>query len=251
MMVFRKMTYYLFMVILGTTVPQSNAQIPPDDPTLTTSAAVDETPEWMTRLASRHQALVEQNGVGTDTALRARLLLMLASDQQARTELLDSAKKSGVQPDPRVLIPGDRKLTAELKEIVSRDGWPTIHLVGFEASNAAMVILIHTEDNVWQSSLLPSLEQLCTEDKIDGSQLATLIDKELVEAGKHQRYGTQFKIEGRYMEVYAVEDPAALDVRRAAAMLPPMDVYKQMLATAYGMAVGKDIADPSIKAVQP
>jgi hypothetical protein len=245
------MTYYLYMVILEKLASQPDAQIPRESLTLDTSTMVDETPEWVARVASRQQALVEKNGVGTDSVLRDRLLVMLASDQQARIELVDSAKKGGQQPDPRNLIPSDRQLTAELKQIVSRDGWPTIQLVGFEASNAAMFILIHTEDHVWQRSLLPLLEQLSREDKIDGSQLATLIDKELVEAGKPQLYGTQFKIEGQHMEVYDVEDRAALDARRAAAMLPPMDVYRQMLTTAYGMAVDADGIDLSNRDVQP
>ena len=198
-------------------------------------------PAWMNSLALHHQQLIDLNGPGTNASLRDRLLKAAAIDQEARTSLLEDAKRTGATPDPAKLRPTDAQLTAELKEIVAQDGWPTIHLVGFDASNAAMLILTHTEDHAWQEVLLPKLERLCSEGKIDGSQLALVVDKQLVSAGKLQRYGTQFKFTNGHMAMYAVESPDALDARRAAAMLPPLDVYKQMLSSAYNMPATNDV----------
>jgi hypothetical protein len=69
---------------------------------------------------------------------------------------------------------------------------------------------------------------------IVGSDIATLIDKTLVAAGKPQRFGTQFswKADGP-MVMDPVEDPLHLDERREAYSLPPMDLYKRGLAAMY------------------
>ena len=48
-----------------------------------------------------------------------------------------------------------------------------------------------------------------------------------------QRFGTQFKFADGEMAMYAVEDPAQLDVLRAKWLLPPEDVYKEMMSQIY------------------
>jgi len=131
----------------------------------------------------------------------------------------------------------DKQLTAELKEIVARHGWPTIAMVGMDASNAAMTVLTHTPDHAWQRSMLPMLEELAAKGKIDGSALATVVDKELVSEGKLQRYGTQFKFVDGKMAMVAVEDPAGLDARRATVYLMPIKVYEGMLEQGYHLKV--------------
>ncbi len=135
----------------------------------------------------------------------------------------------------------DAALTAQLKKIVAERGWPTIALVGYDASNAAMLILTHTPDHAWQVSLLPQLENLADANRIDPSALATVIDKELVNEGKLQRYGTQFKYVDGAIAMYGVEDPGGLDRERAEVMLPPLDVYKQQLGAMYHLKVTNQI----------
>jgi hypothetical protein len=138
----------------------------------------------------------------------------------------------------------DNRLTAELKEIVGRNGWPTIAEVGIDASNAAMLILAHTTDHAWQVSMPPTLEKLAADEQIDGAMVALIVDKELVAEHKDQRYGTQFKfVDGQAM-MFAVEDPAHLDERRARAFLPPMAAYKQMLGQMYHLQVSDMIVRP-------
>ena len=186
-------------------------------------------PAWKVELERRHAELVSRNGPGTDAALRDRLVAMYASDQEARGAGTGhpayTAKTAAV----------DVRLTAELKEIVSQHGWPTIATVGFDASNDAMAMLTHTPDHAWQLSLVPRLEKLAGEGKIDGSALATVVDKELVSEGKPQRYGTQFKVVDGKMAMFAVEDPAGLDARRAVVFLMPIKVYEGMLEQTYHM----------------
>jgi hypothetical protein len=203
--------------------------------------ATQATPAWQLDLQQRHAQLIAQNGPGTDAALRDQLLAMKETDQNARGISHGEPMHAGQLQMATNLREIDATLTAQLKEIVAKSGWPTIALVGIEASNAAILVLTHTQDHAWQRSLLPQLESLADAGKIDGSYVATLIDKELVSEGKLQRYGTQFKLVDGEMAMFGVEDPAMLDARRAKAFLPPEEVYKQMLSQMYHLKAGDKI----------
>jgi hypothetical protein len=199
-------------------------------------------PDWKDEIARRREALVTKNGTGTDTNLRAELLKMRDEDQKARGVDASSKAKGHVEIAAN-LAAIDASLTNELKLIVTGKGWPTISMVGIEASNAAMLILTHTHDHAWQASLLPTLENLADQRKIDASALALVIDKEMVSEGKLQRYGTQFKqMDDGTIAMYGVEDPGGLDGQRARVMLPPIDAYKGMLAQMYHLKVTNKIA---------
>jgi hypothetical protein len=125
---------------------------------------------------------------------------------------------------------------------VQGSGWPTIAMVGIEASDAAMLVLTHTRDHAWQESLLPELESMADHKQIEGSALAFVIDKDLVSRHQLQRYGTQFKsMDDGSMAMFGVEDPANLDKRRAMVMLPPLEAYEQQLATMYHLKVSGKI----------
>lgn len=196
---------------------------------------------WRNDAAVRRAELVKRNGAGTDAALREKLLAMGAKDQAARG-IVDGQPVDKDRLEMAKNLGGiDAGLTAELKAMVARHGWPTIALVGFEASNDAMAILTHTPDHAWQRSMLPQLERLAGEGKIDGSALATVVDKELVSEGKLQRYGTQFKVVGGKMAMVAVEDPEGLDARRASVFLPPMKTYEEMLVQMYHLPVSDQV----------
>ena len=197
------------------------------------AAKSDVEPAWKVDLERRHDELIQRNGPGTDAALRDQLLAMADRDQSARGIEHGQPKNKEKLEMATNLSEIDAGLTTELKDIVTRNGWPTIGLVGIEASNGAMLILTHTADHAWQLSLLPQLETLADDGKIDGSRLALVIDKELVSEGKLQRYGSQFKMLDGAMAMFGVEDPGTLDARRAKVFLPPMEVYKQLLSEMY------------------
>jgi hypothetical protein len=199
--------------------------------------------DWQAAIAKRRQQLVDTNGPGTDTALRDRLLKMQSTDQAARGLVAGGAQGS-VEERMQQLRETDAQLTSELKQIVATKGWPTISLVGIEASNAAMLILNHTADHGWQQQLLPQLEQLADSGKIDSSGLALVVDRELVAEGKPQRYGSQFKNVNGHLAMYAVEDPGGLDSLRTRAMLPPIEVYKQSLTKMSGLKATNEIVSP-------
>jgi hypothetical protein len=197
-------------------------------------------PAWQLELQHRREALVERNGSGTNAALRDQLLAMRDQDQRARGMAGDAGKPGPIEIAGN-LAEIDAALTAQLKQVVAASGWPTIAMVGIDASNAAMLVLTHTADHAWQRSLLPKLEELADAQQIDGSALALVIDKELVAEGKLQRYGTQFKRVPEGIAMYGVEDPAGLDTLREQVMLPPIDVYKQQLSSLYHLKATNQI----------
>jgi hypothetical protein len=226
------------LVLFSLSVPLAAKAQEPAAPT----AEVKPPADWKADLEKRRIALITRNGSGTDAALRDELLAMKETDQNARGIDYGQAKKD--KPEG-TLAEVDAQLTEQLKAIVEKDGWPTIKLVGIEASNAAMLVLTHTHDHAWQEYLLPKLEELADTGKIDGSSLAFVIDRELVSAGQLQRYGTQFKVVDGQMAMFGVEDPAGLDARRAAVFLPPLEAYEQQLEAMYHLkASGKVIMAP-------
>jgi hypothetical protein len=200
-----------------------------------------QTPAWEAAIEARHAELIRVNGSGTDTALRDQLLKMGAEDQAVRG-FANGKQVSGMTQEMIQKLPGtDARLTAALQQIVKERGWPTIALVGIDASNAAMLILTHTKDHAWQRQLLPQLQALADAGKIDGSSLALVVDKELVAEGKLQRYGSQFKLLNGKMAMFAVENPSTLNQRRAQALLPPIDVYKETLTKIYHLQASDDV----------
>lgn len=213
-------------------------------------AAQQPTPAWETSLEARRQQLITSNGPGTDTALRSELLTLRDQDQAARG--FRNGAPATPTAAPRMasnLAEIDAAITTRLRSIVGQKGWPTIALVGYDASNAAMLLLTHSADHAWQQSLTAQLATLADQGKIDGSALALVIDKQLVAAGKPQRYGSQFKFVDGEARMYAVEDPGGLDQLRARTLLPPMDVYRQILAGMYHLKTSNRIASPTPPAV--
>ena len=229
----------LVLLLASSPAPATNLQQQPP-----AAASTD----WMADLQRRRAALIQHNGPGTNAALREQLLSMRDADQAARGLRRAPGEETRPLKIALNLAEIDQNLTSQLRQIFEKNGWPTIYLVGLDASNAAMLILTHTADHEWQRSLLPQLESLADTGRIDGSALALVIDKDLIAHGQPQRYGSQFKLVNGEMAMYAVEDPGALDRHRADALLPPMDVYRKQLMDLYHYNVSKQIVAPTPQA---
>jgi hypothetical protein len=176
--------------------------------------------------------LEEKHGSGTSRELKRRLNAMAKRDQAVRTPTYVTGNVSEVLV--RRQQQTDDRLTRELKQIVARDGWPTIRLVGLEASENAALVLVHSRDHDFQRSLLRRLQTLVEQGEILGSSVALLTDKILISEGKPQRFGTQFDWTNKTIRMLPVEDQAHLDERRAKYLLPPMAEYTKTLQQLYG-----------------
>jgi hypothetical protein len=199
---------------------------------------------WEKAAEAHHDALLKQWGEGSDSALREKLQAMYVRDQGARRFMMTLPQAQWTDALARQQRDTDVALTLQLKAMVRTHGWPTFQLVGIDGSSQAMLILNHSADHAWQSEMLPQLERLAVNGEIDGADLAMFVDKTLIAARKPQRYGMTFKFVDGRMQMYAVEDPAHLAARRERMMLPPLVVYKHMLAEIYHLRETDEIAQP-------
>ncbi len=161
---------------------------------------------------------------------------MYKDDQEVRARLT-SAPPHQTLAATKQMEEVDARVTARLKDIVATKGWPTIALVGAQASQAAAVMLTHSAESKWQAALLPQLRKLVAEDRIFGSDIAGLTDRILVSQGKSQVFGTQFKERNGRMVMLPVIDPKHLERRRAQYLLPPMPEYRKTLGEIYHMPI--------------
>lgn len=187
---------------------------------------------WETRTEANAQRLITKNGTGTDLQLKRELLKMRDDDQGIR-EAFNAAPEAQKTALAEKMESTDVRVTDQLKGIVAQKGWPTISLVGAEASQAAAIILVHSPDHQWQRRMLPLLNKLVKQDKIFGSDIAVLTDRILVSDGKLQEFGTQFQQVDGKMVMMPVKDLKHLEQRRAKCLLPPMPVYRQLISDMY------------------
>jgi hypothetical protein len=116
--------------------------------------------------------------------------------------------------------------TKRLREIINKIGWPTIDQVGEEASDAAFLIVQHSDHNPsFQEEVLSKMGE-APDHSIPGHHIAYLTDRVRVAEGKDQLYGTQFQEDeqGR-LAPYPIEDEDQLDGRREEMGLQPFDDY--------------------------
>jgi hypothetical protein len=140
--------------------------------------------------------------------LASRINKMAEVDQQMRTRV-----QAGGEWDLSI----DKTNTEELKSIIDEFGWPTIDLVGEEASNNAWLLAQHADHDLeFQKEVLDLLIERRGENpnSIRASNIAYLTDRILVAEGKEQEFGTQFKIGDDGLTLRPVRDFKNVNERR-------------------------------------
>lgn len=175
------------------------------------------------------------NGHWANNAVRARepdvreLFRRVFADQhQLMSEppaALGEAGIAVVAGDVRTLA---RANAAWLKTVLARIGWFDIPRSGRNASQAAWLIVQHSDhDRAWQAEILETLRPRQPRGDVQARHVAYLVDRVAVNGGRPQTYGTQ----GRCMpsgewQPRAVIDPENLDRRRAEVELEPIAAYR-------------------------
>lgn len=114
--------------------------------------------------------------------------------------------------------------TKRLLELLDLYGWPTATAVTEYAAAGAALIINHTTHEV-RSQYFPMLEKAFKQGEAQPLRYAKLQDRLLVEEGKPQLYGTQWKFEGPRKAPQPIEQPEYVDKRRAAIGLGPLSTY--------------------------
>ncbi|PWI04544.1 hypothetical protein DIZ27_44705 [Streptomyces sp. NWU339] len=137
----------------------------------------------------------------------------------------------------------DADNTRFLGEIVIRYGWPERSRAGEDGCQAAVAIAVHADqDRQLQGRLLTALREAAP------AQWAHVQDRVLVNSGRPQLHGTQYVYRpdgpGSRLEFLPVDEPAALDHRRAQVGLPPHGEQAQRLHRHHLASLSAPAASP-------
>jgi hypothetical protein len=117
------------------------------------------------------------------------------------------------------------KQANRIQEIVTEFGWPTVDMVGKEASQAAWIIVQHADyDKEFQERMLKIIRPLALEGKIEPSNYAYLYDR----THRLQLYGTQGKCEGTTFTPFPIQDIEDIDSRRREMKMTTAQAYWDM-----------------------
>ncbi len=112
----------------------------------------------------------------------------------------------------------------KLLELLELYGWPTATSVTEYAAAGAALIINHTTYEI-RSQYFPMLEEAFKKGEAQPLRYAKIRDRLLVEEGKKQLYGTQWKIENSKRVPHPINQPEYVDNRRSEIGLGPLNIY--------------------------
>ena len=114
----------------------------------------------------------------------------------------------------------------EMQAIVKTHGWPTYDMVGDLAADALLLVVNHHPDAEVRKQYLPQIKAACEAGQGSCMEYAKIHDRILVDEGKEQLYGMQFRYnKERKLEPFPIEKPEKVDKRRKAIGLEPLAEY--------------------------
>lgn len=173
-----------------------------------------------------------------EEALRLELLRMYETDQAVRMRHTEGGVAKVTEADVRAQNEVDEANTRRLLEIFNQHGFPGPALVGRDAADKALVIVLHSPSLALKRQTLKHLKRLVRRGEMPPHSVANLTDIILHDhLRKPQLYGTRFDVVGGKMVLRNVKDPARLDERRRKVGLPPLAEYARELGELYKMPV--------------
>jgi hypothetical protein len=172
-----------------------------------------------------------------EPALREELLEMLVQDQAVRTGTPPPGDTRSADELLAAMSETDEANQARIVEILDTYGWPGWQLVGSDGAFAAWVIIQHADLDVpLQKRGLELMGAAVDAGDADPSDYAYLVDRVRVAEGQLQVFGTQWGSDeaGNPKPRTPIEDPANVDIRRAAVGLGTIADYLDELAAFYG-----------------
>jgi DNA-directed RNA polymerase subunit RPC12/RpoP len=173
--------------------------------------------------------------------LRSELLRRRQDDLTARASLrhADSAVR-------RELLRVTDDNTRWIKSVVHRHGWPGRSLVGEEGSEAAWLLVQHSDrDLEFQARCVELLREAVLLSEASPGNLAHLIDRVQLASGETQLYGTQLNaFEGRYVAP-RLRDPDLVDLRRASVGLDSLQRHLARALEQFGKPLPAVVTCPN------
>ncbi len=165
----------------------------------------------------------------------ATQLLKLIQKDQALDYPLDMAKryymKNGKIPHWYYPIAAQKKEIgatnfSKIEQLIAKYGWPKYSSVGELAADAPLIIINHLEGEEMRIKYLPKIKEACLQKEGSCMEYAKIQDRILVNTGKLQIYGMQFRYnKERKLEPFPIKDPEYVDQKRKAIGLVPLKQY--------------------------
>ncbi|MEH6537371.1 MAG: DUF6624 domain-containing protein [Psychroserpens sp.] len=112
----------------------------------------------------------------------------------------------------------------QLVKLLDINGWPTASSVTEYAAAGAALIINHTTYEI-RSKYFPMLEKAFKQGEAQPLRYAKMRDRLLMEEGKEQLFGTQWKFVNSKRVPHPIEEPEYVDKRRSEIGLGPLSVY--------------------------
>ena len=132
---------------------------------------------------------------------------------------------------------------ARLCQILKEFGWPTLAEVGKDGVSATIYLVRSSRQPDLQVDLLPVIIAAVKRGEADKGEVADLVDRIRVDAGRKQLFGTQVKIMNGFLVLVPIEAEAQVDARRKQFGLAPLADHLRELQREY--------QTPLIRAVAP
>lgn len=178
-------------------------------------------------------------------------------DQRYRAMLFDPrlnrkpdslAAALGVPPSELNATIGERMRQADARNlsrvqaILQQYGYPGKTLVGAPTNEAAWNVVQHNPASI--PRYLPLIKAAADRGELPFHRYATMLDRQLVNEGKAQRYGTQLQnFNGQPPFVWPIENPAQVNqLRRQAGFTQTVEQYAATFGTAYRVLTLADVA---------
>lgn len=115
---------------------------------------------------------------------------------------------------------------SKMQSLIVQNGWPTYNAVGKIAADGPLLIINHHKDDAVRVQYLAQIKQACLNKQGSCIEFAKIQDRILVNAGKPQLYGMQFRYNAnRKLVPFPIQDPEYVDQRRAAIGLESLQKY--------------------------
>jgi hypothetical protein len=200
----------------------------------------------MTRLALRTLLLAAallcaarlaaaQSAPPQNEALRQELLRMYEADQAVR--LRGGGDIWRDEALAREIMALDAAHTKRLLEIFEAHGFPGARLVGREATQAAVTMIVHGPSLELKKRALAPLREAARRGEAPMQVYASLLDTVLRQEGQPQVYGTRFELVGDKLVLAPTRDIRGLAARRKKVGLMPMAEYVKGLEEMYKVPV--------------
>ena len=115
---------------------------------------------------------------------------------------------------------------SKMTSLIKKHGWPTYSMVGKLAADAPLLVINHLEGEEMRIKYLPQIKEACLQKEGSCMEFAKINDRILVNTGKLQIYGMQFRYNSkRQLEPFPIKDPEYVDQKRIAIGLEPIKKY--------------------------